>query len=136
MASITNCITLIGNVGQDPNFRTFPETGTKLVEISLATNETYTNKEGQRVTTTEWHRLKAFGKPAEVLAQYVRKGSQLAVTGSVRYNKWTDKHEQRRTTAEIIVNDFTFLGGRRDDRGASYPGEVAAAADAAAAAIV
>lgn len=109
--SIRNNITLIGNVGQLPTTKTLPS-GVRLIEFSLATNETYRNRDGEKVTRTEWHRIKAFGKVVDVLEAYLTKGSQIALTGTLRYNKWTDKYEQSRISAEIILNEFTFLGSK------------------------
>ena len=111
--SIRNNVSLIGNVGQTPTVTTF-ENGTILTEFSLATNDNFRDSKGERRTRTEWHRIKAFGKPAEVLGQWLNKGSQVALEGRLHYNKWTDKHGQNRVTTEIIVDDFTFLGSRNE----------------------
>ena len=109
---VRNSVTLIGNVGQAPTANQLPS-GTRVVEFSLATNDYYRDKNGNRVTRTEWHRIKAFGKVGEVLERHVTKGTALAVTGSIRYGKWTDKYDQQRTTTDIILNEFTFIGGRQ-----------------------
>ena len=113
---VRNSVTLIGNVGQLPTVRTLTS-GTRVIEFSLATNDTYRNKAGERVTRTEWHTIKAFGKVVDTLERYVTKGTQLALTGSIRYSRWTDKHEQNRVRTEIILDEFTFLGSRD---GSSY----------------
>ncbi|MGB3801406.1 MAG: single-stranded DNA-binding protein [Lewinella sp.] len=110
---VRNSVTLIGNVGQLPIVKTLTS-GTRVIEFSLATNDSYRNKAGERITRTEWHTIKAFGKVVDTLERYVTKGKQLAVTGAIRYNRWTDKHDQTRTSTEIILDDFTFLGSRDD----------------------
>ncbi|MBC6993683.1 single-stranded DNA-binding protein [Neolewinella lacunae] len=105
---VRNSITLIGNLGSAPKTTVLPS-GTTVTDFSLATNEYYRDKDGNRQTRTEWHRIKAFGKTAEILSKYLDAGSQVGISGTLRYNKWTDKYEQPRTSAEIIVSDFTFL---------------------------
>ncbi len=108
---VRNSVTLIGNVGQNPTVKTLTS-GTRVIEFSLATNDSYRNKAGERITRTEWHSIQAYGKVVDVLERYLSKGSQLALTGSIRYRKWTDKHEQVRVSTEIILDEFTFLGSR------------------------
>ncbi len=108
---VRNSVTLIGNVGQTPTLKTLAN-DTRLAEFTFATNDIYRNREGEKVQRTEWHRVKAFGKVAEVIERYVEKGTALAISGSIRYNKWTDKHEQSRVTAEIVLSEFSFIGGR------------------------
>ncbi|NJB87406.1 single-strand DNA-binding protein [Lewinella marina] len=110
---VRNSVTLIGNVGQLPTAKTLPN-GVRAIEFSFATNDTYRNREGEKVTRTEWHQIKAYGKVVDVLEQYVTKGSALAITGTIRYRKWTDKYEQNRISTDIILDQFTFLGGRDD----------------------
>ncbi|THH39259.1 single-stranded DNA-binding protein [Neolewinella litorea] len=110
---VRNSVTLIGNVGQLPAIKTL-SSGSRVIEFSFATNDTYRNREGEKVTRTEWHQVKAFGKVVDVLERYVTKGSALAITGTLRYRKWTDKFEQNRVSTEIILDQFTFLGGRDD----------------------
>ncbi|MCP9234480.1 single-stranded DNA-binding protein [Lewinella sp. JB7] len=109
--NVRNSVTLIGNVGQLPICKTLPS-GSRVIEFSLATNDTYRNREGEKIDRTEWHRVKAFGKVVDVLERYLTKGTQIALTGALRYNKWTDKHDQQRTTAEIILEEFSFLGSK------------------------
>jgi single-strand DNA-binding protein len=113
---VCNHITLIGNLGQKPTVKTLPS-GTRLVEFSLATNESYRNRDGEKVKRTDWHKVKAFGKVVDVLERYLDKGSKIAVTGTLRYNKWTDSNNQTRTDAEIILDGFQFLGGRSQEQG-------------------
>ncbi len=120
---VRNSVTLIGNVGQLPTVKTLPN-GSRVIEFSLATNDTYRNRQGEKVTRTEWHRVKAFGKVVDVLERYLTKGSQLALTGAIRYSRWTDKFDQQRISTEIVLEEFTFLGSRdRGDAEASYKAE-------------
>ena len=113
---IRNSVTLIGNVGQLPVTKTLSN-GSRMIEFSLATNDSYRNRDGQKVQRTEWHRIKAFGKVVDVLERYLTRGSKIALTGSIRYSKWTDKYEQSRTSTDIFLDEFTFLESK--DRGAS-----------------
>ncbi|WP_116126127.1 single-stranded DNA-binding protein [Lewinella sp. IMCC34183] len=115
---VRNSVTLIGNVGQLPTVKTLPS-GSRLIEFSFATNDSYRNKEGDKVTRTEWHRVKAYGKVVDVLERYLRKGTALAISGTIRYGKWTDQHGQNRTSTDIILSEFTFTGNRNEAGG--YP---------------
>ncbi|MEL6969776.1 MAG: single-stranded DNA-binding protein [Bacteroidota bacterium] len=113
MNTVQNSVTLIGNLGKDPVI-TNNEKQSTITSFSLATNATYNNKKGERIVATEWHRCVAFGNKAEVLGQYARKGSKLAVQGQLRYNRYTDKAGVERLTVDIIVNDFIFLDKRQE----------------------
>jgi single-strand DNA-binding protein len=107
---VRNSITLIGNLGSNPKMVT-TEAGLTITEFSLATNEYFRDKDGNRQTRTDWHKVKAFGKLAEIFGKYLEQGSQVAIAGSLRYNKWIDKHDQVRNSAEIVAHSFTFLSG-------------------------
>jgi len=123
---VRNTITLIGNLGGAPEVRT-TEAGLTITSFSLATNETYRDKNGDRQTRTDWHKVKAFGKLAEVLGKYLDQGSQVCIAGALRYNKWIDKHDQVRNTAEVIAHSFTFLsGGRQQEAEAELEGSAVA----------
>ncbi|MEO0733083.1 MAG: single-stranded DNA-binding protein, partial [Bacteroidota bacterium] len=93
---VRNNVTLIGNLGGNPETNDLPNGG-QVTSFSLATNEYYKDKEGNRQTRTEWHRVKAFGKLAELFAEHLTKGSQVCIAGALRYHKWIDKHDQVRT---------------------------------------
>jgi len=96
-----NKVTLVGRLGQDPELQT-SKSGTSFCKFSIATNDGFgENKK------TNWHSCTAFGKGAEIINQYVKKGSELAVSGTLDYNKHEDK-----TYTNILVNDFTFIGGK------------------------
>lgn len=101
---------IIGNVGQDPEVRS-TQSGAKVVNLSIATTESWTGKDGQKQEQTEWHRVFFFGKPAEIIEQYVRKGSRMYVEGSLQTRKWQDKDSSDRYTTEIKGRDFLLLGG-------------------------
>lgn len=107
---VRNSITLIGNLGSNPKMVT-TESGLTITEFSLATNEYFRDKDGNRQTRTDWHKVKSFGKLAEIFGKYLEQGSQVAIVGTLRYNKWIDKHDQVRNTAEIVAHSFTFLSG-------------------------
>jgi len=109
---VRNSITLIGNLGGPPEVRT-TEAGRTVTSFSLATNETYRDKNGDRQTRTDWHKVVAFGKLADVFGKYLDQGSQVCIAGALRYNKWIDKHDQVRNTAEVVAHSFTFLSGGR-----------------------
>jgi len=103
-----NKVTLIGNVGAAPEIRTTAG-GVEVATISLATNETFKNAQGQKVTTTQWHRLTAWRGLAEIAEKYVTKGSKLAVTGSLQYSKYTDKDGVERYSTEIVIDELILL---------------------------
>ena len=108
----SNFISLIGRLGDTPESRTLPS-GQTVTAFSLATNENYKDRSGNRVERTEWHKVKAFGTAAEVLSKYLERGSKVAIVGTLRYSKWRDKFDQNRNTAEIIVQSFEFMDSRK-----------------------
>ena len=113
MASV-NKVILIGNLGADPESR-FAPSGDAICNIRLATTETWRDKStGERREATEWHRVAFFGKLAEIAGQYLRKGSQVYIEGSLRTRKWQDKDGQDRYTTEIRADEMKMLGGRRE----------------------
>lgn len=105
----SNFINLIGRLGDDPKTKTLTN-GTILTEFSLATNDFYRDREGNRQARTQWHRVKAFGKLAELFDQHLSRGRQVSIVGSMRYSKWIDKYDQPRTSAEVIADAFSFIG--------------------------
>ena len=114
--NVRNHIHLTGNLGADPKTITL-KSGIVATEFSLATNDYYRDAEGNRQTRTEWHKVKAYGKMAELFGQYLHRGSQISIIGSMRYRKWTDQFEQNRIAAEVIAEEFTFLGsGKREQQ--------------------
>lgn len=107
MARGVNKVILVGNLGEDPDVRYMPN-GNPVGKISLATSDSYKDKNtGQMVEKTEWHRVIFFGKLAEVVGEYCRKGSQIYVEGKLQTRKWTDQQSIERYTTEIVVDGFT-----------------------------
>ncbi len=118
--NVRNHIHLTGNLGADPKTVTL-DSGTTATEFSLATNEYFRDKDGNRQTRTEWHRIKAYGKLAELFDQYLQRGSQISIVGSMKYRKWVDKFEQPRLTAEVVAEEFTFLSSGKSPAEKSTP---------------
>jgi single-strand DNA-binding protein len=107
-----NKVTLIGNLGQDPDVRTSPN-GTKIVRISLATTRRWTDRQTQeRKDHTEWHRVVFFNRTAEVVEQYLRKGSQVYIEGRIQTQKYQGKDGQDRYSTDIIAEQMQMLGSR------------------------
>ena len=112
MASV-NKVILIGNLGKDPEVR-YTASGEAMCNFSLATTDSWKDKAtGEKKELTEWHRVSFFGKLAEISGQYLKKGSQVYVEGSLRTRKWTDKEGQERYTTEIRGDQMTMLGSRQ-----------------------
>ena len=113
MASV-NRVILIGNLGKDPETRYAPS-GDAICNITLATTDTWKDKaSGEKREATEWHKVGFFGKLAEIAGQYLRKGSQVYIEGSLRTRKWTDKDGVERYTTEIRADVMKMLGGKGD----------------------
>ena len=117
MASV-NRVTLIGNLGADPESR-FTPSGDAVCNIRIACTETWRDKAtGERKEATEWVRIAFFGKLAEIAGQYLKKGSQVYIEGSLRTRKWQDKDGKDQYTTEIRADEMKMLGGRQDGDGA------------------
>jgi single-strand DNA-binding protein len=112
MARGINKVILIGNLGADPETRAMPS-GTTVANLRLATSESWRDKQsGEQQERTEWHRVALFGRLAEIAAEYLKKGSQVYIEGSLRTRKWQDKQGNERYSTEIIGNELQMLGGR------------------------
>lgn len=112
MARGVNKAILVGNLGKDPEVRYMPSGGA-VANVTIATSEQWKDKQtGQAQERTEWHNVVFFNKLAEIAGEYLRKGSQVYVEGSLRTRKWQDKNGQDRYTTEIVVSDMQMLGGR------------------------
>jgi single-strand DNA-binding protein len=109
MNAMKNKVQLIGHVGQEPEVRTF-DGGKKVVTLSIATNESYTNAKGEKVEDTQWHRVKAWGKVADIIEKYVTKGKEIAIEGKLTYGDYLDKDGIKRYTTDIVANDVLLLG--------------------------
>ena len=107
-----NKVILIGNVGKDPETR-YSAGGTAIASVSVATSESWKDKQtGEKQERTEWHRVKFFGKLAEIVGEYLKKGSQVYVEGALRTDKYTDKGGIERYSTDVIANEMQMLGGR------------------------
>ena len=112
MARGVNKVILIGNLGADPETR-YTSSGTAITSLRIATSEQWTDKQsGERQERTEWHRVKLFGKLAEIAGEYLKKGSQVYVEGRLQTRKWQDKEGQEKYTTEIIADRMQMLGSR------------------------
>ncbi len=112
MARGVNKVILIGNLGNDPDIR-YTASGAAVANISLATAESWRDKEsGEQQERTEWHRIVFFGRLAEIVGEYLRKGSQIYVEGRLQTRKWQDKEGNDRYTTEIVANEMQMLGSR------------------------
>ena len=112
MSGVNKAI-LIGNLGQDPEMRA-TTSGTQVANFSLATSENFKNREGERETRTEWHRVVAFGKLAEICGQYLKKGKQVYIEGRIQTRNWEDQSGNKRYSTEIIANQMVMLGRAGD----------------------
>lgn len=115
-----NKVILIGNLGGDPNMR-YTSSGTAMANFSLATTEYRADQaSGEKKERTEWHRLVAFGRTAEIISQYCRKGSKIYVEGRLQTRSWTDQSNQMRYTTEIIIDNVQLLTPKGSGGAASY----------------
>lgn len=111
MNALRNKVTLIGNLGNAPEIRTL-ESGKKMAKFSVATNETYRNAKGEKVTETQWHNLVAFGKTAEIAEKYLTKGKEVAVEGKLTTRTYNDKDGNKKYFTEIQVSELVLLGAK------------------------
>jgi len=109
MNTIRNRVQLIGHVGQEPEVKTF-DGGKKVANITIATNDYYINDKGEKVENTEWHRVTAWGKTAEIIEKYVTKGKEIAIDGKLTHRSYDDKDGTKRYVSEVVANDILLLG--------------------------
>jgi single-strand DNA-binding protein len=122
MARGVNKVIIIGNLGADPETRAMPS-GTTVANLRVATSESWRDKQtGEQQERTEWHRVALFGRLAEVAGEYLRKGSQVYIEGSLRTRKWQDKQGNERYSTEIVGNDMQMLGSRGGGAGGAAGG--------------
>jgi single-strand DNA-binding protein len=120
MAKSVNKVILLGNVGKDPEIRATPG-GTMVASFSLATTDRTKDQTGNWTDRTEWHNLVAFQRTAEIIRDYVKKGSKLYIEGKIQTRSWDDKNSgEKKYRTEIIVNDLSLLSGRGDSEGGGY----------------
>jgi single-strand DNA-binding protein len=122
MARGINKVILVGNLGTDPEVR-YTSSGTAIASLSIATSEQWTDKQsGQKQERTEWHRVKLFGRLAEIAGEYLKKGRQVYVEGSLRTDKYTGKDGVERYSTDIIASELQMLGGGGEGGGAGGGG--------------
>jgi single-strand DNA-binding protein len=120
MAKSVNKVFLLGNVGKDPEIRTTPG-GMMVGNLTLATSDRTKDPQGNWQDRTEWHNLVTFGRTAEIVRDYVKKGSKLFIEGKIQTRSWDDKESgQKRYRTEIIVNDLSLLSGREEGGSGGY----------------
>ncbi|MFV8368770.1 single-stranded DNA-binding protein [Flavobacterium sp. LB2R40] len=109
MSTLRNKVQLIGHVGNDPEIKTF-DGGKKLANFTLATNESYKNDKGEKIEETQWHKLIAWSKTADIIEKYVAKGKEIAIEGKLAHRSYEDKNGEKRYVTEVVVNDVLLLG--------------------------
>lgn len=120
MARGINKVILVGNLGDDPETK-YTQGGMAVTTIRLATTSVRKDREGNQQERTEWHRVKFFGKLGEIAGEYLRKGSQVYVEGSIRYDKYTGQDGVERYFTDIVVDEMQMLGGRGEGGGGDRP---------------
>lgn len=121
MASL-NKVILVGNLGRDPELKSTPS-GAKVLEVSIATTERFTDRNNEQQEQTDWHRIVMWNQKAEYIARNTRKGSSLYVEGRLRYRKYTAQDGTERFITEILADNVSVLGGRAEQGGNSFVGD-------------
>lgn len=111
MSTLRNKVQLIGNLGKDPEIVNL-DGGKKLAKFTIATNETYKNQKGEKVTDTQWHNVVAWGKTAEIVERYLTKGKEVIIEGKLTSRSYDDKDGNKRYITEIVCNELVMLGGK------------------------
>ena len=109
MNAMKNKVQLIGNVGNDPEIKTL-DGGKKVANLTIATNDSYKNEKGEKVEQTEWHKVVAWGKTAEIIEKYVTKGKEVVVEGKLTHRSYDDKNGEKRYITEVVVSELLLLG--------------------------
>jgi single-strand DNA-binding protein len=109
MNAMKNTVQLIGNVGNDPEIKNL-DGGRKLANLTIATNDSYKNDKGEKVEQTEWHKVVAWGKTAEIIEKYVTKGREIAIEGKLTHRSYDDKNGEKRYITEVVANEVLLLG--------------------------
>ena len=112
MNALVNKVQLIGSLGQDPEIKTF-DNSRKLARFSVATNEYYKNAQGEKVSDTTWHNVVAWGKTAEILEKYVRKGDKVGIDGKLSNRSYEDKEGNKRYMTEVVANEILMLSQKK-----------------------
>jgi len=113
MAGSLNKVILIGNLGADPESREMPD-GTKMTKFSIATTERYTNKNGEKISNTEWHNIVLWRGIAEVAEKYLQKGDSVCIEGKLKNRSWEDENGIKKYATDIQADNMTMLGSKRD----------------------
>ncbi|MEA2238962.1 MAG: single-strand DNA-binding protein [Thermoanaerobaculia bacterium] len=117
MAGSVNRVILVGRLGKDPEIRSIPS-GTSVAKFSIATDERFTDKSGEKQERTEWHNIEAWGKLGEICGQYLRKGKLVYIEGSIRTESWDDKESgQKKYRTKIVASEMQMLDKKSDDEG-------------------
>ena len=111
MNTLRNKVQLIGNLGNAPEIITL-ESGKKLAKFSIATNESYKNAQGEKITDTQWHNLVAWNKTAEIVEKYLEKGKEVAIEGKLTSRSYDDKEGTKRYITEVVVSELLLLGNK------------------------
>ena len=114
MNTLKNSVQLIGNLGNDPQVKHL-ESGKVVANLSIATSDSFKNKEGEKVENTQWHDLVVWGKTAEIVEKYLKKGSKVAIEGKLTHRNYDDKDGNKRYVTEIVVNELLMLGDKREN---------------------
>jgi single-strand DNA-binding protein len=104
-----NSVQLIGHVGQEPEIKTF-DGGKKVANLTIATNEVYYRENGDKVENTEWHKVTAWGKTADIIEKYVTKGKEIAIEGKLTHRSYDDKDGNKRYITEVVANELVLMG--------------------------
>ncbi|MBO3097860.1 single-stranded DNA-binding protein [Gelidibacter pelagius] len=115
MSTLKNKVQLIGNVGNEPEITTL-ESGKKVAKFSIATNESYKDSKGEKVQSTEWHTIIAWGKIAEIVENYVGKGKEVALEGKLTSRSYETKDGEKRYITEVVVDEILLLGIKGDEK--------------------
>ena len=109
MSSLRNKVQLIGNLGMNPEIKTL-DSGKKMAKFTIATNETYKNAKGEKVTDTQWHNIIAWNKTADLVEMFLEKGKEVAIEGKLTSRSWEDEKGIKKYITEIVCNEILFLG--------------------------
>lgn len=122
MARGVNKVILVGNLGRDPEIK-YTASGAAIANVTIATTDSWNDRQtGEKVEKTEWHRVVAFQRLAEIMGEYLKKGSQVYIEGRLQTRKWQDQNGQDRWTTEIVANDMQMLGSRGGEAGVQQQG--------------
>ena len=111
MSTLRNKVQLIGNLGNNPEMITL-ESGKKIAKFSIATNESYKNSQGEKVTDTQWHNVVAWNKTAEIIERYLEKGTEVAIEGKLTSRSYETKEGEKKYITEVVCNEVVLLGGK------------------------